>query len=61
MIFYSKAAKATKGEVFVLDLCGLCGLVVKFVFVFASLCRIPCVGYGYAALRSLWLLRTVMF
>ena len=26
MIFYSKAAK---GEVFVLDLCGLCGLVVK--------------------------------
>ena len=32
-----------KEAAFVSDLCGLCGLGVEFVFVFAFLRRIPCV------------------
>lgn len=40
MIFYSKAAKTTKGDFSVSDLCGLRGLVVKFVLVFAFLRQI---------------------
>jgi hypothetical protein len=42
MIFHSKAAKTTKGQFSVSNLWDLCGLVVQFVFVFASLRKIPC-------------------
>jgi hypothetical protein len=41
--FLQQGRKGYKEGVFVSDLCGLCGLVVKFVFVFAFLRRIPCV------------------